>query len=75
MFVSGEYCCYEGTLVEGILSMVSEEGAPIRFVLFCPFGINNVSNYWLQIASVSASFIIHNIIKFSDCKVSFHTAL
>jgi spore maturation protein SpmB len=46
-------------------------------IFFGPFGINNVGNYCIQIASVSVSFIIHNIIiKLSGCKVyAFDTAL
>jgi hypothetical protein len=42
------------------VSTVSEECALLLF--FCPFGINNVSNYCIQIASVSVLFITHNII-------------
>lgn len=61
--------------MEGVLDMVSEEGTPLRF--FFAFGVNNVGSYCIQIASVSASFIIHNIIvKFPRCTFcAFDTAL
>jgi hypothetical protein len=75
LLVSGEYCCTEGTLVEGVVSTVSEECTLFR--LFVRFGINNISNYCIKIASVSVLFIIHNIIiKLSGCEVhAFDTAL